>query len=150
MWTDTMNKQYLNKARMMLVRDEDDCKFPYLDTKNKVTIGIGHNLTDRGLSDRVRGLVFQEDLLESYEDAIGTFGVVGFSRFGEARQLAILNMIFNLGLTKFLGFKKTIAAIKLEQWDSAADHAKDSLWYKQVGERGDRVTEMLRTNIFSY
>ena len=83
--------------------------------------------------------------LEHDENAFsgGIFGDV--KHFSENRQKALLNMMFNLGYNKFTGFKKMIAAIKLNDWEEAAEQAKDSRWYRQVGKsRSERIITRLR------
>jgi lysozyme len=57
-------------------------------------------------------------------------------------------MLFNLGLTRFLGFQNTIAAIRSGEWSRAASLAKQSLWYKQVGARARRIVRELDTGEF--
>jgi GH24 family phage-related lysozyme (muramidase) len=66
----------------------------------------------------------------------------------EARHESIIDMLFNLGLTRFLGFQNTIAAIRSGEWSRAASLAKQSLWYKQVGARARRIVRELDTGEF--
>jgi lysozyme len=50
-------------------------------------------------------------------------------------------MAYNLGLTKLLGFKKMIAAIKRKDYSAAAVEMLDSKWHIDVG---DRAVELAR------
>ena len=52
-------------------------------------------------------------------------------------------MIFNLGLTKLLNFKKFLAAMEAEDWEEAGKQMLDSRWAKQVGNRADRLEQMI-------
>lgn len=61
----------------------------------------------------------------------------------DIRACAIVNMIYNMGLTRFMGFKKMIAAIRAGNWERAAEEAKDSKWYTQVGKRAKRIVKAL-------
>jgi len=69
----------------------------------------------------------------------------------DVRQCALVNMVFNLGQAGVMKFKKMIAAIKANNWEEAANQAKDSLWYRQLKDSGDppgrakRIVAELRT-----
>ena len=60
-----------------------------------------------------------------------------------ARQAVIENMIFNLGLTRFRGFKKMIKAIEDYDYLEAAKQMLDSKWSRQVGNRSIELAEMM-------
>ena len=62
----------------------------------------------------------------------------------DVRQGALVNMVFNLGKCGVLKFRKMIAAAKADNWNKAADEAKNSLWYKQTGNRAKRIVEEIR------
>lgn len=63
----------------------------------------------------------------------------------EIRQEALLNMMYNLGVTRFLGFKKMIEAVRQNNWEEAALEAQNSLWYEQVPGRARRIVAELKT-----
>jgi len=63
----------------------------------------------------------------------------------EARMESILSMIFNLGRTKFAKFKNMNRYIKEGNWEKAAFHARNSLWYNQVGRRSKRIVKEFDT-----
>ena len=54
-------------------------------------------------------------------------------------------MVFNLGLSRFEKFKKTIAAIESGNYAKAAAEMVLSDWFIQVGNRGPELVEMMRT-----
>ena len=62
----------------------------------------------------------------------------------EKAQFALADMCFNLGITKLLGFSRTLWHLENHDFRKAAKEARDSLWYNQVGRRGVTVTEMIR------
>jgi len=114
---------------------------PYIDTVGKLTIGVGRNLDDNGLSldeveyllknDIKRCKVELEDIFEDFVD------------FPENVKLVLIDMVFNLGVTRFLGFKKMIGALKIPDYKLAAKEAKDSKWCRQVGVRCEKNTKLL-------
>lgn len=132
--------------KSQLIRDEGWKTRPYRDTKGKLTIGVGRNLDDRNLSPNAIHLMLNEDVMLAIVTASDIFGAAEFDSWGDARQQAICNMIFNLGETNFRKFFNLIGAIKIHDWNAAAKHALDSLWARQVGVRASRIAHMLRTN----
>ena len=51
--------------------------------------------------------------------------------------------MYNLGLTKFRGFKKMIQNVKDRNWTQAAIELKDSKRHKQLPMRSDEEASML-------
>ena len=125
-----------------LIRDEGVRAKPYMDTVGKVTIGCGRNLTDVGLSQAEIMVLLENDIHRAVVEA-ETFG--WFGGLDETRQRVILNMLFNLGKSRFSLFKDTIHAIAVQNYEQAAQHMLASAWAHQVGKRADRLAEMMRT-----
>ena len=107
--------------------------YPYKDTVGKLTIGVGHNLTDNGISRQVAELLLKEDIAIAQNALKDIFS--NFEELPSNVQKALTDMMFNMGEPRFLGFKKMIAAIKQGNFKEAAAQAKDSHWCKQVGSR---------------
>ena len=61
------------------------------------------------------------------------------------RQDAMINMCFNLGMTRLLGFKKALARMAEANYEYAANEFLDSLWARQVGNRADEIADMILT-----
>lgn len=132
--------------RRMLVRHEGLRLKPYADSVGKLTIGVGRNLTDVGLSKEECDYLLDNDI----DRAIASLmGFSWFSYMDEVRQAALTDLMFNVGLGKFLGFKKLIAAIEREAWADAARELLDSAYAKQVGSRAVELADMLHTGIWS-
>jgi len=112
----------------------------YLDTEGVHTVGFGHNM-DQGINQAIADFIFEEDMKDVRRDARG---FDWFDGLNEARQAVVENMLFNLGLGRFSRFKKTIQAIKDEDWYKAADEMKNSKWYSQVGYRAVQLCSMMR------
>jgi len=53
-------------------------------------------------------------------------------------------MIFNMGLSRFMLFRKTINAIENKDFAAAADEMLDSRWAEQVGERAITLSNKMR------
>jgi len=125
-----------------LERDEGIRLKPYLDTVGKLTIGIGRNLDDVGISPREARYLLSNDLDVALKAA------KRFRWFGELddeRQRVIVNMVLNLGAEGFMQFRRMIAALSDHDYELAAAEAEDSKWFRQVGPRGERIVDTLRT-----
>lgn len=137
-----MNEDFRAKARRMLIRDEGYRPKPYRDTVGKLTIGVGRNLDEVGISGLTILQMLDEDIDKAVEGAIRVLGEDTFCALSEHRKLAVINMVFNLGEKGFAGFKNTVAAIKSGDWPTVASHALQSKWAGQVGSRAFRVTDL--------
>lgn len=129
------------KLRKELILDEDKRLFPYSDTKGKLTIGIGHNLTDKGLSEEIVDLIFIKDVQECIEGLDGN--LPWWRNLSEVRQRVLLNMCFNLGITKLLKFKNTLKAMQEGKIESAVSGMRNSKWYRiDVPNRARKLVKM--------
>lgn len=117
-------------------------QFPYTDTVGKVTIGIGRNLDDNGLSEDEVMYLFRNDSERVIKECES---LDFFDGLNDARKIVIADMVFNLGLPRFKGFVKTIAAIRAKDWQNAAAQMQDSKWYRQTGRRAQRLVQAMAT-----
>lgn len=124
-----------------LERDEGRKERMYLDSKGIATIGIGHNLRDKAISQRAIRVIFDDDLNDVLEDLDRSLS--WWRNLSESRQRVIVNMCFNLGISRLLGFKQMLTAAKDGQYQTAAFEMKDSQWYLEVGARADRLIKMM-------
>lgn len=116
---------------------------PYTDSVGKLTIGVGRNLTDRGISDEEADYMLANDIETAQRDCLRTFP--WFRDLDSVRQCAIVNLCFNLGLTRLLTFQHALSAMALGDYALAADEFFDSKWARQVGQRAREVTEQIRS-----
>lgn len=130
------------KLRADLIRDEGRRSHPYRCTAGKLTIGIGHNLDDAGLSDAAIDFIYSQDEAACAADL--DRALPWWRTLSEARQRALINMRFNLGLPRLLGFKQMLAALQQGDYQTAAAQALDSQWAKQVGDRAVRIALLIR------
>ena len=137
-----MSPEFLSEIRKHLIRDEGLELKPYKDTMGKLTIGVGRNLDDRGITEAIAMQMLDEDVEMSFNAACAIFSC--FKDFSMSRQLAIVNMLFNLGETRFRKFEKMIAAINKNDWSEASAQAMASGWGMQVPNRARRIANLLR------
>ncbi len=128
------------KARL---RTEEGVKqYPYLDTEGKLTIGVGHNLTDRGLSKTIVENLLDEDISIAITDVRFIFS--DFLEWSENRQIAILDLMFAMGRPTFLKFEKMIKALRFQIWEAAANELLDSVWASKTGDRAKGLAALIR------
>lgn len=132
--------------RNQLIVDEGLKLKAYKDTVGKLTIGIGRNLTDKGISREESFYLCNNDIYAALRD------LSVYEWFKKETDLqrknAFLNMMFNLGASRFAGFKNMIAAAARGDFASAASAALDSKWAEQVGHRAMRIAHDMQYGQF--
>ena len=135
----------MSKLVEMIKRHEGVKSKVYLCSAGYETIGVGRNISESGLGlsgDEIEYLL-ANDIARVKDELSDAY--FWFNAMNEARQDAMVDICFNLGLTRLRGFVKALEAMSREQFDIAADEFMDSRWASQVGNRAVRVTEMIRT-----
>ena len=150
-------KDYLD----MFKENEDYRTKVYEDTKGNRTIGIGFNLEDAGNKQFLKKIgidleevlagreltnsevikLYNHSLTQAFSDA-QKFDPQ-FAKRPEPVKMAIVDMAFNLGLTKLNKFVDMKAALMQNDYKTAADEMVDSNWYTQVKTRGPRTVSLM-------
>jgi lysozyme len=125
-----------------LILDEDLKLKPYRCPAGKLTIGIGRNIKDVGIS-RAEALMLCDNDIDRVEAELDRH-VPWWRDLSERRQQALANMCFNMGWPRLAKFKNMLAALQAGDFDRAAAEAENSLWFKQVGARGMRIAAMIK------
>ena len=138
-----MTESLLNRIKAQLVRHEGLRLKPYRCTAGKLTIGIGSNLDDRGISQKEAYAMLERDILDFEQQLLDEIPDV-YNRLDEVRKSVLLNMCFNLGLKGLLEFKNTLNFVAACDWERAANGMIASKWAKQVGLRAIELSELMR------
>lgn len=138
----------------------------YKDTLGYFTIGIGHLVTRR--ANRIEALAILDKKFERTtngtltgkevetlfnEDVQGVINQIKqnsnvnavYKSLDDIRQMALINMCFQLGVTGVAAFTNSLQYLKSKQWDKAAVNLKQSKWNFQTPKRSSRVIEVFRT-----
>lgn len=134
----------LQKLQAMLIRHEGLKKFPYVDTTGNLTIGVGHNLTAKGLTDGQIRIILTDDITDAINFLNSHLPWVVF--LDDVRQRVLADMAFNL-MGKVLDFKNMLAAIQAKDWNRAADELLNSAFAHQTGQRAKDLSYMIRTGL---
>ncbi|MCB5253882.1 MAG: glycoside hydrolase family protein [Candidatus Cloacimonadaceae bacterium] len=138
-----MEAKLLERIKEQLVRHEGLRLKPYRCTAGKLTIGIGRNLDDCGISKKEAYAMLERDIQDCEQWLIDEIPEI-YNKLDEVRKSVLLNMCFNLGINGLLGFKNTLAFIKAGDWERAANNMLASKWAKQVGRRAIELSELMR------
>ena len=141
----------INKLRKQLEIDEGVVYKIYKDHLGYKTFGIGHLIRHDDYEygypvgtpvskERVRA-VFEKDIATVLKDCEKLYP--DFYEKPEEVQQIVANMMFNLGLTKLTKFKATKKAIDNKNWKQAARQMRNSLWYRQVTKRAERLAKRM-------
>jgi len=115
----------------------------YKCTSDKWTIGVGRNLEDVGLSEEEIDMLLLNDIKRTKE--LMDDYIPWYNDLDEVRQEALINFVFNVGIGTAMKFKKAMAALEEQDYETAAYEMMDSNWAKQVGSRAEEVTQMIKT-----
>ena len=127
----------------MLILHEGLKLKPYKCTADKLTIGVGRNIEDVGITEEEAKLLLENDLNRILQE-VEHWSFL--EKLNEPRQAVILDMVFNMGISRFNAntWVKTFAAIQDENFEEAANQMLDSKWANQVGQRAIRLSQMMR------
>lgn len=125
-----------------LTRDEGLRLKPYRCTAGKLTIGVGRNLDDVGISQGEAEIMLRNDIDRATEGLDRE--IPWWRALDPVRQRVMVNMAFNLGIRGLVGFKNTMELIRCGEYLDAAQHMLATKWAKQVGPRAERLALMMR------
>lgn len=130
-----------------ILRDHEGVRnYPYEDTVGKVTIGVGRNLTDNGLSDEEVEHLLHTDVTRVLGRCLS---LDYWSSLSDSRRLVVADIVFNIGFTKWSrGFVKANQAIRDKDYKKAAEEMLDSKWARQVGRRAIKLARVMETGIW--
>lgn len=131
------------KLYTQLVLHEGKKAKPYVDTVGKITIGIGRNLTDVGLSEDEIQYLFNNDKARTIKDLDNY--LPWWRGLDEVRRRVLFDMCFNMGIGTLRTFKNTLNFIQKKMWTSASQNMLASKWATQVGQRAKRLADMMET-----
>ena len=112
--------------------------------KGKLSIGVGRNLDDRGITATEGHLLYTHDVASAKAD-VNTRLPWAVSALDDARYGVLVNMCFNMGIGRLMSFQRMLAAMRGQDWQKAAAELMDSQYAQQVGDRARRLSEQIRS-----
>jgi len=132
----------IDKIRQTLIKHEGMRLDLYQDHLGIYTIGVGHNIQERGITTRVAHIMLEEDIDVAVKDLQRNISY--FDKLPACVQEALVNLSFNLGIPRLMSFRKTLALLREAKWEKAANELLDSRYASQVGYRAVEVAAMIR------
>lgn len=122
-------------------KNEGFSKTPYKDQLGKPTIGYGHLIKKKEtylVKDKINKKKLKQLFEADFKKAIDEFNKK-FSNhnFNKKEKELLIEMIFQLGISGTIKFKKMIYNLKNKKRYLAALEMMNSLWYKQTPRRVD-------------
>jgi lysozyme len=120
-----------------LVRDEGVRLKPYKCPAGKLTIGVGRNIEDIGITAEEAHTLLSNDVDRVFGELDRSLS--WWRGRPDHVQRGLANMAFQMGLSGLLGFKRMLAALQAGDYATARKEAMDSAWYTQTPARAERV-----------
>ena len=131
--------------RALLMRHEGEKLEPYYDSEGILTIGVGRNLTRKpAISHPEAMFMLDHDIEDAEQDLANAYPWL-VSKDDGVRHDVLVNMVFNLGISRFKRFKKMIACYEVDDYEGTAREMLDSRWARQVGKRAQELARMMLT-----
>jgi lysozyme len=140
-----MTPEMQSKLKRSVTLHESCNNFPYIDTRGNITIGIGYNLSVRGLDDSWINHQYDADVGYFYTQLDKNFK--WFMGLDENRKVALVDMCF-MGFKKFCGFTKMIDALAKKDYETASKEMLDSQWATEVKGRATTLSQVILTGVY--
>jgi lysozyme len=134
------------KAKQLIKEHEGLRLKPYKDSLGFLTIGYGRCLDHKPLREHEANYLFDNDFSDALRECQDNFKF--FNKLTPARQAVLIDMCFNLGITKLKKFITTLGHIERGEYKEAADSMLQSLWADQVKTRALTLSNMMRSGEF--
>lgn len=145
-----------DKLKKMLFRHEGNRPDLYVCPTGHKSIGVGHNCEAHPLPPDIQeyldanGFIlqshictlFRQDVVMAQDSCRHLYPC--FDEFSENRRNALTDFLFNVGEGTAKGFRRTNRAINDGRWEDAATYILQSKYARQVGERAQEISELLR------
>ena len=115
----------------------------YKCTEGYDTIGYGFAIKDLVIEKDIADLILMKKLHTLLQRVMVAFS--WFESMPPEVKDVVLNMCYQLGLSGFSKFKKTIYLLETEQFEEASVEMLDSLWAKQTPNRAKELSEMVKS-----
>jgi lysozyme len=114
----------------------------YEDTLGFDTIGYGFAIKDLKMDEDIAGIILERKLLSLIIRVYNRFPWVPIAP--DAIQEVVIEMCYQLGVSGFSKFKKTIGYMKSVDYERAAAEMLDSRWAKQTPNRALELSNKVK------
>ena len=114
----------------------------YKDSLGIDTIGYGFAIKDLELDEDICEIILERKLHNLIDRLLLKFG--WFKYMPPEIKDIVTEMCYQLGVTGFSKFKKTIAYLQNKQWEEASVEMLDSLWARQTPNRAKEMSNRVK------
>lgn len=152
-------REFIYTARDLIKEAEGFQGIEYICPAGYRTIGYGRNIETNPLTDdELRRCFKTQDNKISVNEKTASEWLTSeiieivkqceskewFEYIGSERKAVVIDLIYNLGFSKWNTFKKCQQALIDKNFGIASIELEDSKWYRQVGLRGKRDVEIMK------
>ena len=124
---------YLKEAVDLVAQHEGFRSKPYNCTEGHLTVGYGKRIDYLVVDKETAKKWLKEELKDIDKRLQHTFD--WFSNSPDDVKKVVIDMCYNLGISGFSKFKKTIYLLDTGQYEEASEEMLDSRWARQVKTR---------------
>lgn len=119
----------------------------YKDSLGLPTIGYGHLVRSgenfsAGLTESEAEALLVKDARNAYNDAKSIYEQYGM-KGPEALQRVLWQMVFQMGKSSVLNFRKALIAMGSGDYRTAGKEMRDSKWYRQTTSRAEKMARIV-------
>ncbi len=115
---------------------------PYKCSAGKLTIGYGRNIEDNGISLDEAEFLLSSDIRSVTEEIRRL--IPDFDSLELPQKTALIDMGFNLGITRLSKFKLMLKAVNARDFKTAAMEMLDSNYANQLPNRSSKNAELIQ------
>lgn len=134
----------VERTKQWIKRHEGLSLKNYKDSLGKPTIGYGH-LNVEGYPELTKpdaDALFEYDFSKHYNEAAS---LPEWDHLDPVRRMALVDLVFNMGKRKFMGFKQTRKLLAQKDYHKAGMELLDSAYARQVKGRSTEVKDVLQS-----
>jgi lysozyme len=98
-----------------------------------ITIAWGRNLETTGINKDEAEILLDNDVNDCIADLKRV--IKNFDNMPGKAQLVLIDLVYNMGLSKLLGFENFLDSLECGKYEEAAEHLLDSKYARQLKRR---------------
>jgi Phage-related lysozyme (muraminidase) len=135
-----------NLTSIGLSAKEQELFFPYRTeiAQHLTNDDVVRVLSKVGISNFFADVLLNNDI----EGAVNSLNrlVKWWSDLTDLRRAAMVDMVYNLGINRFMGFKKFLGYLKDKDYENAGAELVNSVWWSQVGDRAKDIYRIITSD----
>ena len=131
----------MDQVKEMLLKHEGLRLYPYHCSEDKLTIGIGRNIQDRGITEDEAKYLLANDINEVTEQLDKVWAA--WRTFPVKAQYVCIDMAFQLGVEGFMKFRQSRQLMEEGMWTEASEEILRSKWARQTPNRANYNSRQL-------